>query len=76
MVLDEIVVKLFKSFMTSLILFYSRKLVYMVDNFFSDVMSTEDVIECPSCGIYLKTSILLRFDRDHICPQCQHELIY
>ena len=66
--------KFLKNFITSLIIYYSRKLVYFIDEFFKDIVDVEDMFECANCKSSLRKSILLKLGFDKACPYCDHEL--
>lgn len=71
--LEVILSKFLKNFLTSLIIFYSKKLIFYIDGFFSNV-STANVIVCSSCGEDIHIEVIRRMGRMDYCPHCRAKL--
>ncbi len=61
-----------RGFITSIIIFYSKKLVYHIDTFFNTAIKKVDV-ECSSCGAKFKSSVLDQIGKDE-CLYCNSKL--
>ncbi|RLA64050.1 MAG: hypothetical protein DRQ78_06365 [Epsilonproteobacteria bacterium] len=55
--MNLVLLKFFKSFFTTIIIFYSKKLIYYIDDLFEVSFNVND-ITCENCGAEFKSHIL------------------
>lgn len=67
--MNQVISKILRTFFTSLVLFYSRKLVYYIDIFFTDVFSEDKYVECNQCHYQFRVDIVEKH-YDNCCPKC------
>jgi len=70
--MNLVLIKFIRGFVTSLIIFYSKRLVYYIDDFFNTRIKNAD-IECGNCGAKFKSSILEQINKDE-CLYCDTKL--
>jgi DNA-directed RNA polymerase subunit RPC12/RpoP len=68
--------KLIKGFLTSLIIHISKKLVYYIDNFFTETMDpiNNTIVTCGNCGMDFRLHVLHKIDELEKCPECRSQL--
>ena len=67
-----LIIKFIKGFATSIIIFYSKKLVYFIDSYFNNQLESR-YVKCPSCQEEFRMTVLKRMDKDR-CIFCNTEL--
>ena len=61
--------KIIKTFIQSLIAFYSKKMIYFVDDFFTDLLNDNKYRLCPCCGREIRIELVMK-NYDGSCPFC------
>ncbi len=72
------IAKFLRTFFTSLVLFISKKLVYYLDQLFSDLIKDQNDIQhitCGNCGELFRKDILKLISHDDKCPKCLSSLL-
>lgn len=72
------IAKFLRTFFTSLVLFVSRKLVFYLDQLFSDFIKSQKDIEhitCGNCGEVFRADILKMISHEDKCPKCLSSLL-
>lgn len=67
------VMRVIKTVLTSVIIFYSKRLVYYIDNFFDHSFNDQNM-ECVDCGNKFKSDVLNSLSTDR-CVLCEGHLI-
>jgi len=67
-----LIIKFIKGFATSIIIFYSKKLVYFIDAHFNSYFENS-YIKCPTCHEEFRVTVLKKMGKDR-CVFCNTEL--
>ncbi len=67
-----LVIKFIRNFATAIIIFYSKRLIYFIDNYFNDKFDDQQIV-CSSCGAEFRSAVLKKINKDK-CTVCGTEL--
>ncbi len=68
--MNVFILKLFKTFLTSLTIYISRKLIHYIDCFCTNKLNQEHpLITCDSCAISFDKEIIF-YSHKKVCPNC------
>ena len=67
--MNPVLAKILRTFFTSLVLYYSKKLVYYIDVFFTDIFKNSQYTRCNDCDYIYRLDIANK-EYDNCCPSC------
>lgn len=71
----KLIARFIQHFITSLLIHYSKKLVFYIDKFFNDSLGEySETILCPHCGTNLRPVVLREIGHTESCPKCDGKL--
>ena len=71
--MDQIIAKFLKGILTSIVIFYSKKFVYFIDDFFNRSIEGDD-ITCSGCGAKYKSYIFEQINENN-CFHCDNKIL-
>jgi len=71
--MEQLISRFLKGILTSIVLFYSKKFVYFIDDFFNRSIKDNDIV-CTSCGTKYKSYIFNQIDESN-CFHCNNEIL-
>lgn len=75
---NVLIAKFLRTFFTSLVIYISRKLVFYLDQLFTDFIKSQADVEhitCGNCGETLRVDILKKISSEDKCPKCLSSLL-